>query len=90
MNSRIARWALELENYNYETQHRSGLNMPHADALSRNPEIIGAIEDNEIELRLYAAQNRDPFLADLKTRLEKENADPFELRDGVIYRNNSK
>lgn len=35
VNPRIARWALELENYNYTIQHRSGVSMGHVDALSR-------------------------------------------------------
>lgn len=35
INPRIARWALELEDYNYSIQHRSGVRMGHVDALSR-------------------------------------------------------
>lgn len=35
VNPRIARWALELENYNYVIQHRNGVSMGHVDALSR-------------------------------------------------------
>lgn len=34
---RVTRWALALEEYNYEIQHRSGENTKHVDALSRNP-----------------------------------------------------
>lgn len=33
--NRVSRWALELENYNYTIQHRSGSSMGHVDALSR-------------------------------------------------------
>lgn len=44
VNPRIARWALELENYNYTIQHRSGVSMGHVDALSRCLES-GAAED---------------------------------------------
>lgn len=35
VNPRIARWALELENFNYTIQHRGGNSMGHVDALSR-------------------------------------------------------
>lgn len=35
INPRIARWALELQNYDYELEHRSGKRMQHVDALSR-------------------------------------------------------
>lgn len=62
--------------------------MPHADAQSRN-HMLCAVEDNEIELRLFPAQSRDPVLSDLKLKLENENVDPYELCDGVIYRKNS-
>lgn len=34
INPRIARWALELEDYDYTIQHRSGSRMGHVDALS--------------------------------------------------------
>lgn len=36
MNPRIARWALELQPYDYTVQHRHGVNMGHVDALSRS------------------------------------------------------
>lgn len=35
VNCRIARWAMELENYNYSIIHRHGACMQHVDALSR-------------------------------------------------------
>lgn len=35
MCPKIARWALELQHYNLRIQHRSGILMGHADALSR-------------------------------------------------------
>lgn len=35
INSRIARWALELEGYDYQIKHRKGDLMGHVDPLSR-------------------------------------------------------
>ncbi|GFY20752.1 hypothetical protein TNCV_1119861 [Trichonephila clavipes] len=35
--SRIARWALQLEEFDYEIEHRAGSRMKHVDALSRYP-----------------------------------------------------
>lgn len=35
VNPRIARWALEMENFDYKIIHRGGINMGHVDALSR-------------------------------------------------------
>jgi len=34
---RVARWALQLEEFDYTIEHRSGKAMTHVDALSRNP-----------------------------------------------------
>ncbi|XP_018392678.1 PREDICTED: uncharacterized protein LOC108771809 [Cyphomyrmex costatus] len=46
INPRIARWALELLNYDYEVEHRPGTRMKHVDALSRTVEIV---EENPFE-----------------------------------------
>lgn len=35
INARVARWALKLEEYEYDSEHRKGEKMPHSDALSR-------------------------------------------------------
>ncbi|XP_076660318.1 uncharacterized protein LOC143363643 [Halictus rubicundus] len=40
INPRIARWALELQNYDFEIEHRPGIRMMHADALSRSTNIL--------------------------------------------------
>lgn len=45
-NPRIARWALELENYDYQIEHRSGINMGHVDALSRCHDA-GTADEND-------------------------------------------
>ena len=34
-NARITRWFLELQDYNFNVEHRPGKSIPHADALSR-------------------------------------------------------
>ncbi|GFV54254.1 retrovirus-related Pol polyprotein from transposon 17.6, partial [Trichonephila clavipes] len=41
--TRIARWALQLEEFVYEIEHRAGSRMKHVDALSRYPVMILAI-----------------------------------------------
>ncbi|GFV24275.1 retrovirus-related Pol polyprotein from transposon 17.6 [Trichonephila clavipes] len=38
--TRIARWALQLEEFDYEIEHRAGSRMKHVDALSRYPVMI--------------------------------------------------
>lgn len=89
LNPRIARWALELEHFNYTIVHRSGSKMMHVDALSRiTNNSVNAIEDTEIEFQLYVTQNRDENISNLKTRLENEPVSQFELINSVVYRKN--
>ncbi|GFW33711.1 retrovirus-related Pol polyprotein from transposon 17.6 [Trichonephila clavipes] len=38
--TRIARWALQLEEFDYEIEHRAGSRMKHVDALSRYPVMM--------------------------------------------------
>lgn len=59
---RVARWALLLEEFNYEIEHRPGKNMSHVDALSRNPLpscLLVDESDDEITIRFRKAQNDD-------------------------------
>ncbi|GFV30190.1 retrovirus-related Pol polyprotein from transposon 17.6 [Trichonephila clavipes] len=41
--ARIARWALQLEEFDYEIEHRAGSRMKHVDALSRYPVMMESI-----------------------------------------------
>lgn len=50
INPRIARWALELQNYDYTVEHRRE-KMKHVDALSRSFNIC-IIEDNPFKYNL--------------------------------------
>ncbi|GFW60957.1 transposon Ty3-I Gag-Pol polyprotein [Trichonephila clavipes] len=38
--TRIARWALQLKEFDYEIEHRAGSRMKHVDALSRYPVMM--------------------------------------------------
>ena len=58
INPRIARWALELQNYDYSLEHRSGKRMQHVDALSRNTTIF-VLEANSFDENLIICQGKD-------------------------------
>ena len=85
MNLRIARWALELQNYDYILEHRAGSKMQHVDALSRCHNIM-IIESNTFEENLIICQNKDGKLSSLKKELEKKQNKFYEMRNGVIYK----
>lgn len=89
MNARIARWALELQNYDYVVEHRAGSRMRHVDALSRTTNIM-IIEDNPLEHNLMVAQSQDPLITELKNKLETSEDSKFEMRNGLIYRKKDK
>lgn len=57
INSRIAKWALELENYDYTIRHRRGELMSHNDALIRAP-VIAIIEGDDIEYTYYVNEGQ--------------------------------
>lgn len=85
VNTRIARWALELENYDFTIEHRKGLSMGHVDALSRTIPVFTVTSD-EIDLHIQATQSRDRMIVELRDRLEEEEVKYFELKDGLVFR----
>lgn len=86
INPRILRWALELQNYNYLIEQRSGKQMMHADALSRKSILI--IEGNSFERVLSIKQDQDKEISEIRDRLAKTESKHFEMRDGLVYRKN--
>lgn len=85
INPRIARWALELSNYDFKMIHRGNSQMRHVDALSRNYEVL-VVEPITVEQTLAVEQGRDEGLTKLRIRLEEEQCEKFELKDGLVYK----
>lgn len=84
LNPRIARWALELQNYDYTLEHRPGTRMQHVDALSRSNILV--LETNTFEENLIICQGKDKKLSGLRDSLQKSEDKFFEMRNGVVYR----
>ena len=80
---RIARWVLELSDYDYTIEHRSNEHMRHVDALSR---VVLVIEDNTIERNLSICQQTDPEIESIRINLEEHEDPVYELRNGLVYR----
>lgn len=85
INTRIERWVLELQNYDYTTEHREGRRMTHADSLSR-ASCIHVIEDNFFEKNLALAQTKGGKIEAIAKRLERSEEKFFEARNGVVFR----
>lgn len=85
MNPRIARWALELENYDYSVQHRPGARMGHADALSRC-KVVSVVSSEDIDFQLRGTQSRDPLISELRAGLSRSESRLYVMQDGLVYR----
>ncbi|CAK9833144.1 Transposon Tf2-8 polyprotein [Anthophora retusa] len=89
VNPRISRWALYLQDFDYEIQHRPGKRMNHVDALSRCHSVL-VVEGNTFEQTLSVCQDKDPEIRKIRDELEKTELKHFELRNGLVYRTNKK
>lgn len=91
INARIARWAQELQEFDYELEHREGKRMQHVDALSRVHELekyeeVMIVEELSFEDNLAIIQGQDKELLKLRELLEKQPHKFYELRNGVIFK----
>lgn len=85
ISPKIARWALELQHYNFRIQHRSGVLMGHADALTRCHRVDNA-EPIDYQTRImsrvvavYAITNENRNeTADVE--IEKESEDELKKK----------
>ena len=82
--TRVARWALLLEEFNYTIEHRPGSRMQHCDALSRNP--LTMIIQNEFLERIRKAQREDDHLRSVMKILEDQNYEDFEICKDILYK----
>lgn len=78
VNPRISRWAMFLQQYDYEIIHRPGKRMMHVDALSRCNNIL-VLEGNTFEQNLSIKQNQDPDIIKIRDKLEKVEDKLFDL-----------
>ncbi|GFW67761.1 retrovirus-related Pol polyprotein from transposon gypsy [Trichonephila clavipes] len=80
----IARWALQLEEFDYEIEHRAGSRMKHVDALSRYPVMM--VCNDTLTSKLKNAQEEDDNIQTLKSLLEKQESEEFFERNGILYK----
>ncbi|GFY29638.1 transposon Tf2-6 polyprotein [Trichonephila clavipes] len=73
--TRITRWALQLEEFDYEIEHRAGSRMKHVDALSQYPVIM--VCNDTLTSKLKKAQEEDDNIQTLKSLLEKQESEEF-------------
>ncbi|GFY40804.1 hypothetical protein TNIN_218901 [Trichonephila inaurata madagascariensis] len=81
--TRIARWAMLLEEFDYEIIHHPGQRMKHVDALSRYPVMVMS---DTLTLRLKNAQSEDEGIVTLKALLGSGNSQDFFERNEILYK----
>ena len=86
LNSKVARWALALEEYNCEVIHRSGSNMRYVDALNRNPSVI--VVETGVLIQIKNMQEIDEKLKIIKEliKINKSYGDYVLIRGDVLHR----
>ncbi|GFX88541.1 hypothetical protein TNCV_2659521 [Trichonephila clavipes] len=82
--TRIARWALQLEEFDYEIEHRAGSRMKHVDALNRYPVMM--VCNDTLTSKLKNAQEEDDNIQTLKSLLQKQESEEFFERNGILYK----
>lgn len=89
INPRISRWALFLQNYDFDIFHRSNRNMQHVDAFSRCHTVL-VLESNTFEQSLAIRQSTDDDIIKIKNKLLISDTKFYELRNGLVYRKENK
>ncbi|GFW92667.1 hypothetical protein TNCV_519831 [Trichonephila clavipes] len=82
--TRIARWALQLEEFDYEIEHRAGSRMKHVDALSRYPVMM--VCNDALTSKLKKGKEEDDSIQTLKSLLEKQESEECFERNGILYK----
>ena len=75
-SQRLERWSLELRAYEFQVVHRPGTSNVQADALSRFPVSLVAMEAPLSTSQISQAQREDPVLSTVILRLETGNNKP--------------
>lgn len=97
---RIARWWIQLQEFDCEIEYRAGNKMSHVDALSRNPTEPATTEAHELDVLdietdnwLSTAQMADEDILAIKNLLNDPNKKntvqidkKFKLKNGRVYR----
>lgn len=80
---KVARWALTLEEFDYEIEHRSGTRLRYVDALSRYPVMI--IKDRLTPM-ISKQQDEEERLRIIKQILEKKPYEGYSCENNILMK----
>ncbi|GFW33417.1 transposon Tf2-11 polyprotein [Trichonephila clavipes] len=92
-SGRLARWALRLQEHDFDVKYKTGKKHSDADALSRNPveeetETPDKILAVTTSMNLAMEQKKDQDLAKLKLLSNSSKNEEFRFIDGILCRKN--
>jgi transposase InsO family protein len=89
LTTRVARWALLLQEYDFELEHRPGTRMVHVDALSRNPisMCVTTTSTSTVLQKLSNAQINDERLNAIIQLLKNGPYEDYIMSNGVLCKN---
>jgi len=81
---RVARWAMALQEFEFQVEHRAGTKMRHVDALSRLSCFLIA---DSTKSRLVEAQDNDSWIKAVKSILtNNDDYDDYFLKNNILYK----
>ncbi|GBP06803.1 Transposon Tf2-8 polyprotein [Eumeta japonica] len=84
---RISRWAMMLQDFDYEIEHRSGSKMRHVDALSR---VSCLLIEESLRHRLKEAQLNDGHIKALRKILEVNQYEDYYVHHDILFKDPKK
>lgn len=84
---RVSRWALFLQEFEYEIEHRSGTKMRHVDALSR---VSCLMMEDSLRHQIKGAQVQDEWIKAVRKALENGPYADYFIKYGILYKNPDK
>lgn len=83
MSTKVARWIITLQDYDFIIEHREGSKMRHVDALSRNPYVGAIFSDLHSDIR-HAQECDDGLRAIMEILKEEKPYADFCLNEGLL------
>lgn len=84
---RVSRWALFLQEFDYQIEQRSGSKMKHVDALSR---VSCLMMEDSLRFRIKEAQLQDEWIKAVRKVLETNPYEDYYLKFDVLYKDPNK